>query len=149
MAEVAIGPAKPEDLDAVLVLLAAAGLPVSGVPDQFPDAYVCARAGGTLVAAAGLEVHGHDGLLRSVVVAEAHRSTGLGRRLVDERLEAARGRGLGAVYLLTTTAPEYFARFGFEPATRDQAPEALGRSTEFATVCPASAQCLRHLLERV
>lgn len=146
MAEVTIGAARPDDRDALLALLEAAGLPVSGVADQFPRAFVSARIDETLVAAAGLEVHGNDGLLRSVVVAPAYRSTGLGSKLVAERLQAARGQGLGAVYLLTTTAPDYFRRFGFEPALRDHAPEALKRSTEFAAVCPASALCLRHPL---
>jgi amino-acid N-acetyltransferase len=55
---------------------------------------------------------------------------------------ALRARGLRAVYLLTTTAADYFRRFGFEDARRDEAPAVLQRSSEFASVCPASAACL-------
>lgn len=139
MAEIA--PARSRDLDAVLALVEAAGLPTSGVADDFPDGYVVAHAGGVLVGSAGLEVHGDDGLLRSVVVAPAHRSTGLGQKLVERVLTAAHERGLGSVYLLTTTAPDFFTRLGFELVPRKSAPEALQRSTEFTSVCPASPVC--------
>ena len=141
-ADAAIAPARPEHRDAILALIEGAGLPTSGVADHFPGAYVVARAGDVLVAAAGLEVHGDGGLLRSVVVAPEYRATGLGRMLVDNRLRAARELGLGAVYLLTTTAPDYFARLGFERVRRESAPGPLQRSTEFASVCPASAVCM-------
>lgn len=143
---VEITSARPGDLDAVLALVEAAELPTSGVADGFPDGYVAAHAAGALVAAAGLEVHGDDGLLRSVVVAPAHRFSGLARKLVDRLLDAGRERGLGAVYLLTTTAPDYFARRGFERVPRESAPEALQRSTEFASICPASAVCMKRRL---
>lgn len=143
---VEITSARPGDLDAVLALVEAAELPTSGVADGFPDGYVVAHAAGALVAAAGLEVHGDDGLLRSVVVTPAHRCSGLARKLVDRLLDAGRERGLGAVYLLTTTAPDYFARLGFERVPRESAPEALQRSTEFASICPASAVCMKRRL---
>lgn len=143
---VEITSARPGDLDAVLALVEAAELPTSGVADRFPDGYLVAHAAGALVAAAGLEVHGDDGLLRSVVVTPAHRFSGLARKLVDRLLDAGRERGLGAVYLLTTTAPNYFARLGFERVPRESAPEALQRSTEFASICPASAVCMNKRL---
>jgi amino-acid N-acetyltransferase len=44
-------------------------------------------------------------------------------------------------YLLTTTAADDSRRFGFQDARRDEAPADLQRSTEFASVCPASATC--------
>lgn len=143
---VEITSARPGDLDAVLALVERAGLPTSGVADGFPDGYVVAHAVGALVAAAGLKIHGDDGLLRSVVVTPAHRCSGLARKLVDRLLDAGRERGLGAVYLLTTTARDYFARLGFERVPRESAPEALQRSTEFASICPASAVCMKRRL---
>lgn len=135
-------PARRDDLEAVTALVQGLALPAAGIADAFPDGYAVVRDGAELVGAAGLEVHGDVGLLRSVAVSTSHRSSGLGRRLVDDRLEAARDRGLRAVYLLTTTAADYFRRLGFTDARRDEAPAALQSSSEFASVCPASATCL-------
>lgn len=137
-----IEPARPEDLDQVCQLLTAEGLPCSDLAAHFPQAFVVARGGSELVATAALEQHGKVGLLRSVAVAARHRRSGLGRALVADRLGAASAAALRHVYLLTTTAPEYFARLGFAPVPRASAPEELQRSSEFASVCPASAICM-------
>jgi amino-acid N-acetyltransferase len=135
-------PASTEDASAVRALLEEASLPVDGLEDQFPDAYVIARAGSVPVGAAGLETYGKAGLLRSVVVATGARGKGCGRQLVESRLAYARARGIERVFLLTTTASQYFERLGFTIANRSEAPAALARSPEFASVCPASATCL-------
>lgn len=135
-------PAAREDLASVIALARSAGLPTEGVADQFPDGYVVVRSGAEVVAVAGLEVHGAHGLLRSVAVARECRGAGLGKRLVEDRLGAAEARGLAAVYLLTTTAAAYFRGLGFVEVARASAPVSLQSSSEFSTVCPASAACL-------
>src|SRR5688572_5487359 len=135
-------PARLDDLEAVLGLLRAAGLPTSGVSDVFPAGYAVVRDGPELVATAGLETHGRVGLLRAVVVVESQRGAGFGRAVGEDRLRAARDRHLEGVYLLTTTAPEYFRRLGFTDTARGAAPDSLRASSEFATICPASATCL-------
>lgn len=137
-----ISMARATDDALIRGLLAAAGLPLDGLADQFPSAYVVAHDRGRLVGAAGLEIYGSVGLLRSVAVAEATRSQGLGRRLIANRLDSARAAGLSSVFLLTTTAAPYFERLGFSRADRALAPPLLSRSPEFALACPASAACL-------
>lgn len=134
--------ARAGDLHAVARLLEGAGLPTAGVADSFPSGYVVVRGGEPLAAAAGLEVHGGVGLLRSVAVQAARRGGGLGRVLVADRLRFAAEQGLTAVYLLTTSALEFFRRLGFEEIARSAAPEVLRGCSEFASVCPASAVCL-------
>ncbi|HEU5076946.1 MAG TPA: arsenic resistance N-acetyltransferase ArsN2, partial [Polyangiaceae bacterium] len=143
-----VSPARQDDLAAVRTLVVAADLPDHDLSAHFPQGYVVARAGGALVGVAGLEVHGEGGLLRSVAVAPTHRSRGVAQALVADRLKAAEGLGLLGVYLLTTTAPAYFVRLGFAQIPRDSAPDALKRSSEFASVCPASAVCMVHRFER-
>jgi amino-acid N-acetyltransferase len=46
------------------------------------------------------------------------------------------------VFLLTTTAPGFFAGLDFVPCERDRAPAALRATPEFAVVCPSSAACM-------
>ena len=74
--------AQPHDLPVVLELLRRADLPVEGVADHFRN-FVVVRDDACVVGAAGLEVCGEDGLLRSVVVDPAFRGSGLGGVLLE------------------------------------------------------------------
>lgn len=136
--EATLRSASPSDLPAVEALLEAADLPVAGVAESL-DGFIVAEAGGELVGAAGLETHGEDGVLRSVVVSASHRGRGLGSRLTERVLEASRGSGLRRVYLLTTTAEGWFPRHGFRRIERRDASPAVRQSVEFREACPASA----------
>ena len=142
LTELSVEAARATDDALVRGLLTAAGLPLDGLSDQFPSAYVIAHDRGSIVGAAGLETYGNVGLLRSVAVAEAVRSRGVGRQLIENRLQSARAAGLSSVFLLTTTAAAYFERLGFLRTDRREVPAALSRAPEFAFACPASATCL-------
>lgn len=135
--------AGPDDLGPVEQALGAADLPLDGLRDQFGEAYAVAVSDGHIIGVEGIEVHGHDGLLRSAVVAPEWRGRGVGDALTRNRLDWASRRGLRVVYLLTTTAGDYFPRFGFTIANRAEAPDAIRRSREFADACPASALFMR------
>lgn len=137
-----VRPADQRDYQAVAELLRAADLPLAGIHPSLTGFYV-AEERGRVVGAIGLEVHGEDGLLRSAVVDPAARGTGIGLTLVDRILSHARERGLGAVYLLTTTAEGYFPRFGFTRIAREQVPDPVRASVEFREACPASAVAMR------
>jgi amino-acid N-acetyltransferase len=142
MSEIEIRPARAEDRDAVAALLDAAALPPDGLDEQFGEPYAVAVVDGRIVGAAGVEVYGDSGLLRSVAVDAAWQGHGLGRRLTEERLRWAAGRGLDAVYLLTTSAAGYFPRLGFVPVAREEVPAAVRGSLQFAGVCPSTAAVL-------
>jgi len=133
-----VRPATPDDFAAVSDLLAAAKLPLAGVPEWFGE-FVVAETGGRRVGAAGLERHGEVGLLRSVVVDPAFRGTGLGASLTGEILAQARRERLKSVYLLTTTAAGYFPRLGFRRVERAALPAALNDSEELRGACPETA----------
>ena len=122
------------DVPAVEALLAAAGLPRDGAAEAFADGVV-ARDGSSVVAAAAIERYGAAGLLRSVVVAEGNRGTGLGRAIVAAAEDSARSAGIRDLYLLTETAPGWFPGLGYEVVERAAAAAAVGASIEFTTVC--------------
>jgi arsenite methyltransferase len=153
MSEVAVGatvrPARVSHLEGVRTLLDGASLPLAGVADQFEDGYVVAETDGALVGAAGIEVYGAYGLVRSVVVAPEWRGRGVGEALLRERLEWARGRGLRRVYLLTTTAAGWFRGLGFETVARDDVPASVRRSPEFSSICPSSAEVMEYRLVQI
>jgi arsenite methyltransferase len=147
-AAVRVRPATAADLPVVQGLLQAGELPVEGVEDQFDDGFVVAVADGAVIGAAGLEIYGAYGLLRSVVVATDARGHGAGAALVRERLGYATSRGLRRVYLLTTTAAPFFARLGFTPITRDDVPAGVRRSPEF-DICPGTASVMEHRIVKI
>ncbi|MBA2627099.1 MAG: GNAT family N-acetyltransferase, partial [Gemmatimonadales bacterium] len=87
--------------------------------------------------------YGASGLLRSVAVDPAWRGRGLARKLTAHAIDAARTLGIDDIYLLTTTAEDYFPRLGFEPIAREAVPAGVRESVEFKGACPASAAAMR------
>jgi arsenate reductase len=138
--------ASAEDREQVRSLLEASLLPVDGLELAFPGGYVVARAP-DILGCAGLEVHEGNGLLRSVAVRATGRHSGLGSRLVEDRVNAARSMRLRDIYLITTTAAPFFGRLGFELVDRAEVPEGIRQSAEFASICPGNAAVLRKSLE--
>lgn len=131
-------PAAAKDFPNIVRLLVANDLPRDGIPATLEN-FLVAEENGETVGAIGLEVFGDTALLRSVVVDESARSSGVGARLVEGALSKARVLHVGDVYLLTITAEKYFSRFGFTIVSRDEAPAAMLQSAEFTAACPASA----------
>lgn len=138
-------PARPSDLAAVRALLRAAELPWEDVAPHFAS-FLVGERDGAVVACAGLELAGPAALVRSVAVAEPLRAGGLGAALCDTLLGDARRRGVRDAYLLTTSAPRFFARQGFAAIPREQAPDAIRATREFASLCPASAVLMHRAL---
>jgi amino-acid N-acetyltransferase len=130
--------AKESDLSAVERLLSGSDLPLDGVRDNFSDFIVAEKEDG-IAGAIGLERFGSVALLRSAVVAPEQRGGGIGRQLVEELLERADEGGIDELFLLTTTAENYFPRFGFTRTTRSAVPDALKKSAEFRGACPDTA----------
>jgi amino-acid N-acetyltransferase len=142
-----VRPARPDDLPRVERLLAEAALPLDGVAEALPG-FVVAEHDGDLVGVAGLEVCCDNALLRSVAVAPAWRSRGLGRQLVTRAISEAEARGIRALYLLTMTAEHYFPSFGFRTVARDDVPADVRATGEFRDACPASATVMARPLAR-
>jgi N-acetylglutamate synthase-like GNAT family acetyltransferase len=90
----------------------------------------------------GLEVHGEDALLRSLVTLPPVRSRGVGTAMVAALEFEARLHGCRSLWLITTTAADFFARLGYARCERAVVPPAIRATAEFSTLCPASAEVL-------
>lgn len=137
-----VRPGSSKEFAAVKRLLVANSLPVDGVPESLQN-FLVAFDGQKVIGAVGLEVFENSALLRSAVVDESARGTGLGAQLVEGALAKARVLRLRDVFLLTTTAEKYFPRFGFAPVPRETAPDDMRQSAEFTGACPASAVLMK------
>lgn len=134
---ISIRTARPDDWPAIADLLRRYDLPLDGARHHLGSFCVAEDAHGAVVGAAAVERYGTAGLLRSVVVAE--RMHGLGSDLVRWSIDHARTTGITTLVLLTTTAPDFFPRFGFRRVDRESVPPAVHASAEFQGACPASA----------
>lgn len=146
MSSASLRPARSGDFAQVIRLLGVAGLPTAGVPASLTDFFV-AEDRGQIVGAIGMERYGQAALLRSAVVAPAARGTGVGAALVCRMLGHARECGVEELYLLTTTAGDYFPRFGFGTVARAEVPSGVRESVEFRDACPSSAVVMRRTLD--
>lgn len=139
---VTVGPANPRDLPAIADLLTRSRLPLDGLEPHLATT-LAAHDGAQLVGCAALELYEGAALLRSVAVESDRQSNGLGRRLTEAALALARERAIRTVYLLTTTAGDYFPRFGFRPVDRGDVAPDVRRSLEFTTACPDTALAMQ------
>jgi predicted GNAT family acetyltransferase len=69
-------------------------------------------------------------------VTSAHRTQGLGQRLVERAEHHARECGAATIYLLTTTAEAFFRSRDYIVTPRESAPPAILSTPEFAGLCP-------------
>lgn len=143
---VRLRPSTAADLPAIERVLRRAHLPVSGIRQAH---LLLAAHGDEVVGVGGIELHGADALLRSIAVSPTWRGQGLGDRIVRAALDDARRRGVRDVYLLTTTAADYFPRFGFAVLDRADVSEPVRGSGEFRELCPDSAVAMRFAVSGV
>lgn len=129
-------------MPAVITLLQNNKLPVQDITAGQQHFWV-ATANGTIAGVIGAEQYDQYALLRSMATDAAHRNNGVAAQLVQEVFTFARKQNLAAVYLLTETAEQYFTKKGFVKINRDDTPESIKQSTEFAGVCPVSAVVMK------
>lgn len=129
------------DRPAVERLLRSAGLPCEDLAASGVVLLVAA-SDQEVLACVGIEPRGRQGLIRSLVVAQAARGQGWGTALAQGAESLAAANGLSTLYLLTNTAEKFWTRRGYRVVARDEVPAAIQASAEFASLCPSSATCM-------
>lgn len=141
-------PLPGDDIDELAAILREAELPhqdLGGLAKRF----FCASVRGEIVGYVGLEISGTDALLRSAVIFIQARHRGYGRSMVERLLSLAIEYRIERVWLLTASAPAFFAKLGFIDVNRAAVPAALAASEEFRLHAPATAACMVRELEKV
>ena len=127
-------------------LLEAARLPTADLTDMHLDHFFYLGPREAPTGLVGCEIYGNDGLLRSLAVAHDNRGCGTGSALVEHVEAYARKQGVRAMYLLTTTAEQFFARLGYRAIARKQVPDSIRSTSEYSDICPASSAIMvKHL----
>ena len=71
----------------------------------------------------------------------------LGIELTRSLERGARHLGIVQLYLLTTTAEQFFARLGYRVIPRDRAPAEIQGTTEYRELCASTSVCMVRDLE--
>ncbi|HSD37290.1 MAG TPA: arsenic resistance N-acetyltransferase ArsN2 [Rhodocyclaceae bacterium] len=129
-------------IEDALPFLVECGLPVSDITLLAPPSFFGIRLGGTLVGVVGLETYPPFGLLRSLAVAPTFRSSGIGHKLVAFVESQAAARDINELFLLTTTAENFFLELGYSSASRVSAPPVIQGTSQFSGLCPSSSAFL-------
>ena len=143
--ELVLEPLPGDGMDDLAATLREAELPHQDLAGK-SKRFFCASVSGEIVGYVGLEITGADALLRSAVIFIRARRRGLGRAMIERLLALAAEYGIERVWLLTTSAPGFFARLGFADVERTMVPLAIAASEEFGDLCPATAVCMLRAL---
>ena len=142
-----IEPQRSHDRVPVRELLLHCGLPIDDI-DTSPVDFLVMREAGQVVGAVGLESADGVGLLRSLAVLPSLHGQGRGGALIAAAERLAEQRGIDDLYLLTTTAPGFFALHDYLRVQRASVPLALQGTVQFAALCPSTAACMHKRLRR-
>jgi len=132
-----------EDFPAIIKLLSNCSLPASDIsPDK--QHLILAEHDGNIIGCAGIEAYGKVALFRSLAVSSKYRGLDIGKRLTGKGMALALEKGIRELYLLTTTADGFFKKQGWEVVDRKDVPPDITGSSEFATICPSTAICMKY-----
>lgn len=125
----------------VIEMLQEQSLPTSDI-DEDKLLYLLMN-GEAVVGTAGIEIFEDCALLRSVSVIKDEQGKGYGRVINKGMEHYARDSGINCLYLLTTTAKDFFEKQGYCVIKREESPAALQQSAEFISLCPSTAVIMK------
>lgn len=134
------------DLASVITLLKDANLPTSDLNAEMLSNFFGLYDKNKLIGLIGMEVFVTEVLLRSLVVHPDYKGQGLGKVLVEHFEEQAQLKNVNAIYLLTTTTENFFARLQYQAIKRETVPYSISQTSEFNGLCPSSATVMQKLL---
>jgi amino-acid N-acetyltransferase len=132
-----IQPVSENQFQLIIDLLIRNNLPVSDLSSE--TRLFALMEENELIGSIGLEVSQNNALLRSLCVDEKHRNKGAAVKLVKFLEEFAKQEDIENIYLLTTTAEQFFSNRNYVPVDRNSVPYSIQQTSEFKSVCPASA----------
>ena len=91
-----------------------------------------------VVATIAVEYDYNDALLRSLCVSQEKRNSGVGNELVSFIEEYVRQQGVQNIFLLTTTAADFFKKRGYTIIERSNVPKFIRNTKDYSVICASS-----------
>lgn len=100
----------------------------------------------SVVATVAVEYDYDTALLRSLSVSQEKRNSGIGIMLVEFIEDYVQKQGVQTIYLLTTTAEDFFLKRGYQTTDRKAVPGFIKNTSEYSTVCSSSSTVMKKML---
>jgi amino-acid N-acetyltransferase len=139
-----IVPASQNSFSAAIELLKKNNLPTEDI-NPGTQLFVV-EDGDEVIATVAVEYDYNDALLRSLSVSEDKRSSGIGAELVDFIEDYVSKQGVRTIYILTTTAANFFSRRGYTLIDRSNVPQFIKDTKEYSVICASSSTLMRKVL---
>jgi amino-acid N-acetyltransferase len=139
-----IVPASQNSFSAAIHLLKKNNLPTEDL-DPGKQLFVI-EEDNKVVGTVAVEYDYNDALLRSLSVSEEKRNSGIGKELVDFAEDYVQKQGVQNIYLLTTTAAGFFSKRGYKIIDRNEAPDFIKNTREYAVICSSSSAVMKKKL---
>lgn len=140
--DIKIVPFKAPDVKEIRSLLSFNQLPFEDI-ETSPIQFFGIKFNNKIVAAGALEVYNNEAILRSLVVQHEFRNLGFGKKMLRYLENVALKSGISRLFLLTTTAHNYFLKEGYNLFERKDCPAEIYSSSEFKDLCPSTAICMK------
>lgn len=136
-----IVPASQNSFSAAIALLKKNNLPTE---DLNPGTQMfVVEEGNEVVGTIAIEYDYNDALLRSLSVSEKKRGPGIGKELVSFIEEYVRQQGVQHIFLLTTTAADFFLKRGYSIIDRSNIPQFIQNTKEYSVICASSSTLMK------
>jgi amino-acid N-acetyltransferase len=139
-----IVPASPAAFESAIRLLQQNTLPVDDISSG-TQLFVM-EEDGEVIGTIAVEYDFSNALLRSLSVDGNRRQAGIGQQLVSFIENYVKQQGVETIYLLTTTAADFFSKRGYQKIERSDVPSFIQQTSEFGSVCPSSATVMKKTL---
>ncbi|MBO9681788.1 MAG: GNAT family N-acetyltransferase [Flavisolibacter sp.] len=136
-----IVPASQNSFSAAIALLKKNNLPTEDL-DPGKQLFVV-EEGDNVIATVAVEYNYTDALLRSLSVSPEKRNSGIGAELVQFIEDYVQKQGVQTVYLLTTTAADFFSKRGYTIIDRNNVPDFIKNTSEYSVICSSSSTIMK------
>jgi amino-acid N-acetyltransferase len=138
-------PASQNSFSAAIDLLKKNNLPTE---DLTPGTQLfVVEEGAGVIATVAVEYDYNDALLRSLSVSEEKRTSGIGKNLVAFIEDYVKKQGVQNIYLLTTTAEDFFLKRGYKAVDRNTVPGFIKNTSEYGVICSSSSTLMKKELQ--
>ena len=100
-----------------------------------------------VVGTVAVEYNFNEALLRSLSVSEEKRNAGIGLMLVEFIEDYVQKQGVKSIYLLTTTAENFFLKRGYQKTDRNAVPDFIKNTKEYSVLCSSSSTLMKKALD--
>ncbi|MCU0431399.1 MAG: arsenic resistance N-acetyltransferase ArsN2 [Cytophagaceae bacterium] len=137
--------ALENDLPSIRMLLGKYHLPFEDIDAHLPH-FIVVKYRDMVIGTIGMELLPPFGLLRSLAIDASFRRLGLASGLLEKQFAWARNMSLERLYLLTTTAEDFFQARGFTRIDRVHVPTSILHTKQFSSLCPSSSVVMVYAL---